>query len=200
MDVELAEAFRRGEAAALERVYREHIASVEALVRRVLNRASRFSGSNLADLVQEVFMKAFSPSARLSYDGTRDYAPYLHGVAKNVVIDWLRRTGREVPEGLVWERVAAASAVDGVEEQLFPVELVQAASDYVRGLSPELRDVHEHRFVAAEPQNAAAEALGISRQNLRTLEGKLLRGLRRELARLAWSGLEIPQPKRGPNA
>jgi hypothetical protein len=45
----------------------------------------------------------------------------------------------------------------------------------------ELRGVYERRFVLSEPQQRAADALGISRQTLRTLENKLIDGLKRVL-------------------
>jgi hypothetical protein len=56
-------------------------------------------------------------------------------------------------------------------------------SSYLKDLPPELVAVHERRFVAAESQERAAEALGISRQSLRTLEKKLVDGLRRQIRR-----------------
>jgi DNA-directed RNA polymerase specialized sigma24 family protein len=56
MKVELLEPFRRGDRAALEEVYREHVERVERFVRSGLYRVGFFSAANLADLVQEVFM------------------------------------------------------------------------------------------------------------------------------------------------
>ncbi|NJK45534.1 MAG: sigma-70 family RNA polymerase sigma factor [Pleurocapsa sp. SU_196_0] len=43
------------------------------------------TSDDLADAIQEVFSRAFSREARLAYDPTRDYAPYLCMVARNVV-------------------------------------------------------------------------------------------------------------------
>lgn len=91
------ERFRDGERAALERVYREHVALVRSSVRAGLYRTGRLSSSNLADIVQETFVKAFSRTGRQGYDGTRAYAPYILAIARNCLIDWLRRARREVP-------------------------------------------------------------------------------------------------------
>ena len=60
----------------------------------------------------------------------------------------------------------------------------------MKALPEELRQVHHQRFVLATPQRQAAEALGISRQSLRTLEKKLIVGLRRQLRQ---AGVE-PEP------
>jgi RNA polymerase sigma-70 factor (ECF subfamily) len=192
MDPGLLEAFRRGERAALERVYREHVEGVEAFLRSRLARAGRLSPPILADLVQEVFMKAFAERARASYDGTRDYRPYLIALARNMLIDWLRRSRREVSEPRELEALIDAEDGDPTAAELFPPELVAATSRYLAALPPELKAVHERRFVNAEPQVSAAQALGISRQNLRTLERKLVQGLRRALRRVQSHELALP--------
>lgn len=198
MDPTEVEPFKRGERAALERVYRTHVAMVERYVRAVLLRTRRFSGSNLSDLVQEVFMRAFSASARDSYDGRREYAPYLTTIARNVVVDWHRRTSREPFDPRELETLLDGGASEASDVEAFPAELVGLAAKYVEGLSQDLRDVHERRFVLAEPQQRAADALGISRQTLRTLEKKLIDGLRRALRdqRLSETRLELHPPAR----
>jgi RNA polymerase sigma factor (sigma-70 family) len=202
MEPSLLESFRRGERAALESVYRTHIDAVERFVASRLARARYFSGTNLADLVQEVFLRAFSPSARNSYDGERDYGPFLITIAKNVFIDWIRRSSREVGDARALETLVDVAAGDPTDDELFEPELVAATTSYVEQLSPELRNVHERRFVQAEPQRSAADALGISRQNLRTLEKKLVDGLRRELKRIqpVKKVLGFRQPNRSPGS
>lgn len=198
MDPTEVEPFKRGERAALERVYRGHVAAVERFVRATLLRTRRFSGSNLSDLVQEVFIRAFSASARERYDGKREYTPYLMTIARNVVIDWHRRSAREPLDPRELETILDAAVSEPADVEAFPAELLRVATSYVEGLSQELRDVHERRFVLSEPQQRAAEALGISRQTLRTLEKKLIDGLRRALRdeRLSASRLEFHQPAR----
>jgi RNA polymerase sigma-70 factor (ECF subfamily) len=179
-------------------VYRLHVDCVERFVAARLAQARRFSAANLADLVQDVFLRAFSPSARMSYDGERDYVPFLLTIARNVLIDWLRRSSRELADAEDLEALTDASAPSPTEEALFGPELVNATRSYVEGLTPELRGVHEQRFVKAEPQRSAAEALGVSRQNLRTLERKLVDGLRRSLRRaeLGDAVVDFHQPNR----
>ena len=49
------------------------------------------------------------------------------------------------------------------------------------GLADDLKRLHQARYVEGLSQREAAERLGISRQTLRTLEGKLRDGLRDRL-------------------
>jgi RNA polymerase sigma factor (sigma-70 family) len=178
------EAFRAGRRETLERIYWEHVDAVERLVRGGLQRAGRFTTASLEDVVQEIFAKAFSEKARASYDGEREYGPFIRQLARNALIDWLRRATKEVAGG-----ADMAALIDGAEEDAkeaapFDEELVRATARFVDGLEPELKRVHERRFLAGESQESAAQALGISRQNLRTLERRLLDSLRRELRNL----------------
>jgi DNA-directed RNA polymerase specialized sigma24 family protein len=50
----------------------------------------------IADLVQEVFVRAFSTDARHAYDGRREYGHYLAAIARNCFIDLLRARRREI--------------------------------------------------------------------------------------------------------
>jgi RNA polymerase sigma-70 factor (ECF subfamily) len=173
-------AFRRGEREAVELVYREHVGEVERFVRSALYRVHRLSAANLADVVQEIFVKAFSANARTSYDGVRPYSTFLMAVARNAFLDWLRRTRHDVVVDLDSNAIVEPSVAEAV---MFGPELVATATSYVQSLPPALRAVHEKRFVLAESQEQAAQSLGISRQNLRTLERKLVDGLRRAVQR-----------------
>jgi RNA polymerase sigma-70 factor (ECF subfamily) len=203
MDAALLRSFRRGDPDALEAVYRLHVGEVEIWVRRGLLRLGRLNASDLADLVQDIFMRAFSDSARASYDGLREYVPFLMTLARNLFIDWARRAGREIPgsdflEGHL-ER-GDQPAADASEGAPFEPSLVALANAYVEGLPEELRRVHHQRFVLATPQRQAAEALGISRQSLRTLEKKLIVGLRRQLRQAGVDPQPLAARKSNPDA
>jgi RNA polymerase sigma factor (sigma-70 family) len=188
MDRVFLEEFRAGKRAALERIYQEHVDGVEALARAGLRHFQRFSPANLADVVQEVFAKAFSPKARAAYDGEREYGPFLRQLARNTLVDWLRKSGREVPDAADLEHISAQDLSTDPSGEPFSAELVATVERFVRALPPDLRGVHEHRFLAAESQERAAAALGITRQNLRTLEQRLLQDLRREIRRAEADG------------
>ncbi len=186
-DRDLLDRYRRGERVALERVYWAYIDSVERLVTRCVRAQSPFppeSSVSVEDLVQEVFTRAFSESSRLAYDGIRDYGPYLFTIARNVVVDAFRRRGREVPTDLetLSEHAASDPSGWGAEAPLSTdVQVLARVRGYLAQLSPELAAVHRQRFGLGVSQHAAAEALGISRQQLRTLEKRLRDGVTREL-------------------
>jgi DNA-directed RNA polymerase specialized sigma24 family protein len=55
---------------------------------------------------------------------------------------------------------------------------------YLGELAPDLREVHELRYVQCRSQEETCSALRISRQTLRTREKHLREGLRRRLTRL----------------
>jgi RNA polymerase sigma factor (sigma-70 family) len=191
---ELADAVRTGHPPVLEQLYQEHLADVERVVRAALVRARRFSRADVSDLVQEVFAKAFSPHARAAYDGVREYGPFLRRIAINTAVDWLRRTKREAGRSVeLMVTMDVAVPISGGEDDPFSCDLLAATERYVISLRPELKAVHERRFLAADSQEAAARKLGISRQNLRTLERRLLAGLRRELLLVARTEAALPK-------
>jgi len=185
--------FRDGSRDALERVYQTYVDRIAGIVRHgfrlpgqgVVVRGLGFDATECADVVQEVFAKSFSHSARRSFDGLRDYGPYLYAITRNVLADRLRRSRRELPTP--WEELQRAqdSALEvGDEAAAWGDERsVAVVRAYVATLDGRLRDVHQTRYIDGLSQREAAQALGIGRQTLRTLEDRLRAGLRRELER-----------------
>jgi RNA polymerase sigma factor (sigma-70 family) len=178
----LLEAFRQGERWALERVYREHVRMLDGYL-RTLARAGQARAlaqeSAIADALQEVFIRAFSPAVRSAYDGTRLYAPYLRKIAKNLFIDQLRAQGRAL-EQLVETLPDASEAALDAEPAADP-RVATVLSAYLAALPPPLLGVYEQRFVLGHSQETACSALGITRRRLRTDEERLKTGLRRAL-------------------
>lgn len=180
----LLEAFRRGERWALERVYRDHVRMLDAYLRALARGARARDAVNdgvIADSLQEIFIRAFSPATRDAYDSSRPYAPYLRRIARNLFIDRLRAHGRAHEHSL-------CALLDAGEPM--PVEcgaiadplLAKVLSTYLGALSPPLFDVYQQRFVLGNSQEKACSSLGITRRRLRTDEERLKRGLRRALA------------------
>jgi RNA polymerase sigma factor (sigma-70 family) len=133
----------------------------------------------LVDLLQEAFIRAFSPGARLAYDGTRPYEPYLRKIAKNLFIDQLRARGRTVEESL--DAVLDGESLASECEELADPRVNAVLNAYLAGLPPPLRGVYEQRFVLGNSQEGSCAALGITRRRLRTDEARLMSGLRRAL-------------------
>jgi RNA polymerase sigma factor (sigma-70 family) len=188
-DRDLLRDFREGHRWALERVYWAYIDKVERIVRfgfvrgdSVLLSGVGNAPVELRDLVHEVFIKTFAPDARRSYDGIRPFAPYLYAVARNVLADWGRRVGREVPtESPVIE--AALEVAEPEDPPAYADERTIAIVErFIRELPDDLRALHEQRSIAGLSQREAADALGITRQVLRTMETRLRDMLRERLA------------------
>jgi RNA polymerase sigma factor (sigma-70 family) len=185
--------FRQGDAATLEQVYWIHIDRVEQIIRqnllasRVGQRRGFVSSRDVEDLVQDTFARAFSPRARRAYDGERDYWPYLATIARNVLTDTLRARKGDVlvdTSGRLHEHTAQA-ANDGAHDDLPSPEprAMAIVKSYLERLPAELAGVHYQRYVLGTSQELAAKALSLTRQRLRTLEGKLRSGLTKELKR-----------------
>jgi RNA polymerase sigma factor (sigma-70 family) len=185
--------FQDGDREALETVYRTYVAKIEDIGRfgfRVPGTAAFAPGlarrpEDLADFVQEVFVKAFAEKARRSFDGKREYGPFLNAIARNVGIDWARRRGREVPtpwHELDDARLEPVAAPESGGETWGDEPTIAVVKRYLATLDGDLRRVHDARFGRGLSQRDAAAELGIGRQVLRTLENRLRDGLRRELA------------------
>ena len=96
-----------------------------------------------------------------------------------------RRSRRELPTP--WDELERAR-----DEDLAPSEerppwadeaTIAAVGEFLGTLDDGLKRVHRVRYIEGLSQREAAERLGISRQNLRTLEAKLRDGLRARLER-----------------
>jgi RNA polymerase sigma-70 factor (ECF subfamily) len=172
--------FRRGERSCLERVYRTYVDHVCNLVRYGLHalrgnvHVAGPGAGEARDLVQETFARAFAERARLAYDGLRPYGPFLSTITRNLIVDHARRRNREITVDELPETVDPG-ALD-VEPWAEPAT-VRSVEAYLAALSPELKRVHEERYVRSSTQEDAARALGVSRQQLRTLEKRLRQGL-----------------------
>jgi RNA polymerase sigma-70 factor (ECF subfamily) len=185
-DRALLDGFRAGEPKALAAVYWEYVRKIERLLSagfEIRSRGTRVAGvcrqpEDLADLVQEVFTRAFSEKGRRAYDGLRDYGPYLYAIARNILVDWARVRGREIPSA--WKELESALEMTPVVEETAswaaPVTM-RVVDAYLGALSQELREVHRLRHEECLSQEQAAQKLGIGRQTLRTLERRLQEGL-----------------------
>ena len=185
--------FRAGDRDALETVYRTYVAKVSEIAAngfRIASTGGAVSGlgrraADLADTVQEIFLKAFARQARLSFDGSRDFGPYLASIARNVMIDRARRSGREIllPE-IDLDRGSPSPGGDPFSEIPARWEdpvAIAVARRFIDDLPPELARIHRLLYVEGQSQREAAANLGITRQVLRTLDGKLRAGLRQRL-------------------
>jgi RNA polymerase sigma factor (sigma-70 family) len=181
--------FRGGDRDALSTVYWHYVGPVEAVLRRCLAAAASGSvaggSADLADMVQEVFVKAFSVKGREGYDASRPYKPYLLSIARNAAVDHLRARPREVhldPETLDGLFSDDAPSADDARPWADD-ETIVLVDRYIASLRMEERAVYQERYERCQSQEHTAALLGLTRQQVRTLESRLRTGLARELSR-----------------
>jgi len=182
---ELLDGLRRGDPLVLDQLYRKYRQLVMAAVRR--RAGTLASAADVQDLVHEVFIKAFSFSGRRNYDGVRGYWPYLRGITHNTAIDWRRRRRCEpvLPgpdfagsDNALLDHWLAPPANDAMDDGTRTL-----LRDHLAGLAPTLQQLHELRYHLDLSQAEVAARLGLSRQQVRTLEAKLRVSVRRALRR-----------------
>ncbi len=125
--------------------------------------------------MESVYRSYVEPQTRRTFDGSREYGPFLRQIARNVVVDHLRRRQRQTIRDS--EALAGETRADpGPNELPADRNTIALVGDYVARLSPEMRRVHEAMYVRGLSQRETAAALGLGRQVVRTLEAHSDRG------------------------
>ena len=181
--------YRGGDPGVLAALYRRHLTDVSHIVRNGFGPrgAGRVfipgisSHDESDDLVQEVFSRVFSSRARTNFDPGRPYEPYLRTIGRHALVDYHRTNGKRRRLDRSFREVMrlAESHCDVIGCDPQPQALVEA---YVDTLARPVKDVFEQIFVCGRSQRQAAQALGLSRQNVRTLEQRLRAGIKRTIA------------------
>jgi RNA polymerase sigma factor (sigma-70 family) len=162
--------------AEFAQLYSKYCDSVRQIVRQVVGR-SRHCVNDVDDVVQTSFLRLY----RAIRDGrvTRrlNIGGYLATIARHAAIDWVveQRRSQRLPELSDGQAASYQPSHAGPD--------VTSVQSYLSGLSAELKRVYVLRFEQQLSQQEAARKMGISRQQVRTLEGHLLRDGRHTLAR-----------------
>jgi RNA polymerase sigma factor (sigma-70 family) len=193
----LLDQFKRGDRAALTAVYRHYVNDIEGLLRRwsqaaTGSRSFKIDFERQRDVLQEIFIKAFSEKVRTAYDGIRPYRPYLITIAKSVLIDHLRKQSREVllpfdsddEDRIMGKMEDAEVSDDDRAEDLHWQRCLTASKQYVEGLDASTRRFVELRFIQEMPQLSISETMGMTRWKVRSMEKKVQRGLEKYLHRM----------------
>jgi RNA polymerase sigma-70 factor (ECF subfamily) len=181
--------FRNGDAEVLDRVYRTYVRDVTRVVASALRRYGGGAAgweeiaSDLPDVVQEVFARAFDPRTRERFDGARDYRPFISQIAHNVTVDHLRRRQHAVPAEIeqMFQALSVQSPLRDAGAEFAERETATIVADYLANLPLELRRAHDLLYVRGLSEREAAAALGVGRQAVRTLGARLRDGLRQAL-------------------
>ena len=184
--------FRAGDAEALSAVYRAHVDEVLRTARAVLRahgaRVAAYDqlASDLPDVVQEVFARAFAPRARCRFDDQRELRPYLLQIARNTAVDHWRAQRRHVlvdqnrlPERLIHLDGSGPRADEGWAG----AEVIAVVERFIRSMSADERRWYEALYVRGLSQRQVSVELGVGRQVVRTMDSRLRARLKRALAR-----------------
>lgn len=189
-DPALLARFRAGDREALATVYRAHFDEVCRVLRngfgiKTAVGAGRVPGLRDAFAVEsacnEVFVRAFEPSARAAYDGRRPYGHYLFGIARNLRIDQYRRRRADPTAPEDFE--AAPDDGPSVEVLYQRAALRVTVRTYLETLPEADQAYVAGRFEEGLSQTDAAAALGLTRIQGRRIEARVKAGLRRYMLR-----------------
>ena len=166
-DAQWVSSFRRGDRAALEKVFLAYSDLVAGEARK-----SRLPEHEVEAAVHDVFLKAFSRSARLSWDGVRPYGAWLRIMTRNLLVDRYRRESRT--ESLA-QRDADALVLDERDpaEQHEDAELFQVLQVFQEGLTPDEKDLFHTRYEEGLSLVRSADSLGWSEIRVRRMDTAL---------------------------
>ncbi len=213
-DEKLLSAYRAGETAAYEVLYRHYAEPV----RRFLcggftfisqGRTCRFRGTaaglDLEAIIQETFARAFAPSTRANYDGERPFKNYLFSIAKNLVLREFQRRDRvlnvehteEATDALAQRGVELGFTPQGKspERAVADSELSKVTQGFIAGLTAEETAFFSSRFAQGLTQEATAKEMDCTRARVKLLEKSIRR---RFLERLREHGYFVgyePKPR-----
>lgn len=165
-DAELMDRYVRGDASAFDALFGRYDRRIFGFFLRRTRCPER-----AADLHQELFLKLHRFRDR--FDATRDFAPWLFALARNLWHDALRR-GFKLP-------VSSESAADELVDDSFEPRL-EAAADARRllgALAQQQRDLILATAVAGFSYREIAPRFGSSPNALKQAGARALRNLRR---------------------
>ena len=189
-DRSLLDGFRAGTRQALMIVYRHYQPRVAGYLRSGFSfhsgeRVLRFRGYSqpweLETATHETLARAFVPAARMGYDGLRPFGDYVLAIARNYVLNELRKNDALISAGSAEEAEAeGAPPVDApgataptIEER----EVERLLTAFLADASPVELELFRRRFRDEQPQEEASAAMGMTRIVLRRVEHKLKRRL-----------------------
>jgi RNA polymerase sigma-70 factor (ECF subfamily) len=179
--------YKLGDSSALTRLYSEYVNDVVEFLRRGFSFDAgpsrlHFRGFkepwHLENAVQDVFIKAFSESARMSFDGIRPYRNFLFRIAKNTVIDDFRQKKSDALN------VEEISSVDDQEVPLFdetlnPEQHIQdrqlriRVEAFIGELDRDSRLLFDVRFIQGNSVEESARNLGWSEYKVKRDEKRI---------------------------
>jgi RNA polymerase sigma factor (sigma-70 family) len=196
----LLNAFKQGEPDSLATVYHTYSDTVLSLLQRGFtgnHKGSFIRGvpdiNVRLDLLQDIFLKAFSRSARESYDGIRPYRAFLLTIARNRIIDYWRVQARdpiaavhghseEYQDALLDNIEQTTNKTDAdVENRIYWQQCLEASGEFVTTQNERTRQFISLRFREELSLLEVARQLNITRWKARALEKRLQQNLEKHL-------------------
>lgn len=133
-DENIARQVQSGEAEAFGLLVERYEPKLHRYAKRFL-----FGYEDAQDLLQEIFLKAFSNIR--SFDATRNFSSWIYRVAHNEFINFIKKKGREPlpffdPDTLFPHPVAPGQADDEIKDS----ELKEMMEKCLNGLAPKYRE------------------------------------------------------------
>jgi len=130
---------KTGDLTAATQLVTLHYPKIYAFLRRLCG-----GDEDAADLTQRTFSKVWT--ALGSYEGRSSFSTWLHGIARNVYLDWRRKADRLDPRTDEWWDTCAADGPSPFEDAAQRDEAAQLHA-LVAKLDEEKRDVvHLHYY------------------------------------------------------
>ena len=172
-DEVLIRAVQQGDRDAGACLYQRHVDRVHRICYRIL-----LDGSQVADCVQEVWVKVFQQARRI--DRERSFASWLNRVAANTAIDYYRRH----------RRLAKRLSLDAVRIETLPTEardldhalLYQRIQEALQEIAIKQRTALVLRYLEGMSPEEIASVLGCRSGTVRTHIRRCLVALRKKLA------------------
>lgn len=166
-DRDLYERFVEGDLDAFETLFRRYEKEVYGWVYRIVRRRTEAE-----ELTVETFWQIYRARARFS--PARGFGPWARRIATNLSLNRLRTLGRHQP---LPAEPAAPKAADPAERRAVREAIAESFAE----LSPKLRLVAVLALVEEVPYEEIAEALGLSREAVKSRVFRASRKLRTAL-------------------
>ena len=169
---DLIDRAKRGDREAFEALHDRYARSVYRYVRFRLG-----DPDDAEDVVQGVFLTVVQHLPRYEHRG-RPFGAWLFRIARNAVIDQVRRRPEHVPIDRAIDLPSPAPSPD--EAALFSADVL-AVHRALDALTAEQREVIALRFLAGLSASEAGAVMGKGEGTIRALQFRALGSLRREL-------------------
>jgi RNA polymerase sigma factor (sigma-70 family) len=157
-----------------ERAFRENRQKVKRIVAKIMRSCRTRMSDDVEEIVQYVFFRVWGVLIAGPRCQEALNAPYLAAVARNAACDWRKTRLREIVDAGNGEAVAAV--VDESAELEFERQvMLRRVRIHLGQLAGTAELIFRMRFVYGLSQKYVSQALGISRQQIRTIESRIKR-------------------------